>query len=62
MSDDWEVEGMISVGNSGTLHESALVEAFNLKAAYEFDLGKCNLLRKALSFYAFANTLKIFEH
>lgn len=33
-------EGIASVGNTRDLHESALVEALNLKAAIEFDLGK----------------------
>lgn len=30
-----------SVGNTRTLHETALVEAFNLKAAIEYDLRNC---------------------
>jgi hypothetical protein len=30
-----------SVGNSMTLHETALVEAFNLKAAIEYQLKNC---------------------
>jgi len=30
-----------SVGNSLTLHETALVEAFNLKAAIEYQLKNC---------------------
>ena len=30
-----------SVGNSMTLHETALVEAFNLKAAMEYQLKNC---------------------
>ena len=32
-----------SVGNSQLLHETYLVEAFNLKAAIEFNLKNCNL-------------------
>lgn len=39
ISEGWE--GMGSVGNTRTLHDSAFVEAFNLKAAVEFDIGKC---------------------
>lgn len=31
-----------SVGNTHTLHESALVEAFNLKAAIEYQLKNCS--------------------
>ena len=30
-----------SVGNTLTLHETALVEAFNLKAAVEYQLKNC---------------------
>ena len=30
-----------SVGNSLTLHETALIEAFNLKAAIEYQLKNC---------------------
>jgi tetratricopeptide repeat protein 30 len=30
-----------SVGNSQVLHETYLVEAFNLKAAIEYDLKNC---------------------
>lgn len=41
VSDGWD--GMASVGNTRMLHESALVEALNLKAAIEYDLGKCNV-------------------
>ena len=33
-----------SVGNTMTLHETALVEAFNLKAAIEYQLKNCELL------------------
>jgi len=36
-----------SVGNSQTLKETALIEAFNLKAAIEFDMHECLHLRKA---------------
>jgi hypothetical protein len=32
-----------SVGNTLTLHETALVEAFNLKAAIEYQLKNCKL-------------------
>ncbi len=30
-----------SVGNTLTLHETALIEAFNLKAAIEYQLKNC---------------------
>lgn len=30
-----------SVGNTLTLHETALTEAFNLKAAIEYQMGNC---------------------
>lgn len=33
-----------SVGNTLTLHASALVEAFNLKAATEYQLKNCKLI------------------
>ena len=33
-----------SVGNTLTLHETALVEAFNLKAAIEYQLKNCKLV------------------
>lgn len=33
-----------SVGNTLVLHQSALIEAFNLKAAIEYDLKKCKNL------------------
>jgi len=33
-----------SVGNTLTLHETALTEAFNLKAAIEYQLQNCNLI------------------
>lgn len=33
-----------SVGNTLTLHETALTEAFNLKAAIEYQLQNCNYL------------------
>lgn len=32
-----------SVGNTLTLHETALIEAFNLKAAIEYQLKNCKL-------------------
>ncbi|VDO09216.1 unnamed protein product [Rodentolepis nana] len=38
-----------SVGNTPTLHETALVEAFNLKAAIEFNLGNMTSAREALT-------------
>lgn len=34
-----------SVGNSQLLHETYLVEAFNLKAAIEYDLKNCIFTR-----------------
>jgi len=33
-----------SVGNTLTLHETALTEAFNLKAAIEYQLQNCNFI------------------
>lgn len=33
-----------SVGNTLTLHETALVEAFNLKAAIEYQLKNCEFV------------------
>lgn len=39
-----------SVGNSMTLHETALVEAFNLKAAMEYQLKNCEYGFVPLSF------------
>jgi len=33
-----------SVGNSLSLHETALVEAFNLKAAIEYQLKNCKYM------------------
>lgn len=33
-----------SVGNTLTLHETALTEAFNLKAAIEYQLQNCNYI------------------
>nr|CDS27319.1 tetratricopeptide repeat protein 30A [Hymenolepis microstoma] len=38
-----------SVGNTTTLRETALVEAFNLKAAIEFNLGNMTSAREALT-------------
>lgn len=35
------VGGLQSVGNSQTLKETALVEAFNLKAAIEYQMKEC---------------------
>ena len=35
---------MSSVGNSSVLHQSYLIEAFNLKSAIEFNLKNCNFL------------------
>jgi tetratricopeptide repeat protein 30 len=32
-----------SVGNTYVLHESCLVEAFNLKAAIQFNMKNCNI-------------------
>eukprot|EP00771_Trimastix_marina_P002712 gnl/Trimastix_PCT/3867.p1 GENE.gnl/Trimastix_PCT/3867~~gnl/Trimastix_PCT/3867.p1 ORF type:complete len:600 (+),score=237.63 gnl/Trimastix_PCT/3867:171-1802(+) len=37
-----------SVGNSQTLHETAMVEAFNLRAAIDYDLRQVNQAREAL--------------
>ena len=37
-----------SVGNTLTLHETALIEAFNLKAAIEYQLKNCELLSYVL--------------
>jgi tetratricopeptide repeat protein 30 len=33
-----------SVGNSQKLHETFLIEAFNLKAAIEYQLKNCNCI------------------
>lgn len=33
-----------SVGNTLTLHETALIEAFNLKAAIEYQLKNCKII------------------
>lgn len=38
-----------SVGNTLTLHETALIEAFNLKAAIEYQLGNMDSARDALT-------------
>ncbi|KAF6203225.1 hypothetical protein GE061_003643 [Apolygus lucorum] len=38
-----------SVGNTMTLHETALIEAFNLKAAIEFKLGNVDAAKEALT-------------
>ncbi|XP_014243168.1 tetratricopeptide repeat protein 30A [Cimex lectularius] len=38
-----------SVGNTMVLHETALIEAFNLKAALEFKLGNLEAAREALT-------------
>lgn len=35
-----------SVGNTLTLHSTALIEAFNLKAAIEYHLGNCKKYTK----------------
>lgn len=35
-----------SVGNTLTLHETALTEAFNLKAAIEYQLQNCNCIKQ----------------
>ena len=37
-----------SVGNTLILHETALIEAFNLKAAIEYQLKNCELLSYVL--------------
>jgi len=37
-----------SVGNTLTLHDTALIEAFNLKAAIEYQLKNCKLLVRLL--------------
>ena len=41
-----------SVGNSLTLHETALIEAFNLKAAIEYQLKNCKY--SYMTCYSFA--------
>ncbi|CAL8123915.1 unnamed protein product [Orchesella dallaii] len=46
-SEGWD--GIASVGNTRSLHDSALVEALNLKAAIEYDLGKFESAKKTLS-------------
>lgn len=40
---------MRSVGNTQTLRETALVEAFNLKCAIEYNLGNAENAKEALS-------------
>lgn len=42
-----------SVGNTHTLHESALVEAFNLKAAIDYQLKNCKLQRFLITIFFF---------
>ena len=42
-----------SVGNSQILHETYLVEAFNLKAAIEYQLKNCKSPRQPLSLFLF---------
>lgn len=44
-----EEDEFISVGNSLALKESGLVEAFNLKAAIEFNLKNINNAKEALT-------------
>jgi hypothetical protein len=39
-----DLEELSSVGNSRALHESRLIEAFNLKAAIEYQLKNCELI------------------
>ncbi|XP_065660092.1 intraflagellar transport protein 70A isoform X3 [Hydra vulgaris] len=38
-----------SVGNTKVLHDTALIEAFNLKAAIEYQLKNCNAAKEALT-------------
>ena len=40
-----------SVGNTLTLHETALIEAFNLKAAIEYQLKNCKYFSLSFNFY-----------
>jgi hypothetical protein len=42
---------MRSVGNTLTLHETALIEAFNLRAAIEYHLKNCKYQTKFQGFY-----------
>lgn len=44
-----------SVGNTITLHETALIEAFNLKAAIEYQLKncKCSIIFSVIFYYWF---------
>ena len=48
-----------SVGNTYILHESCLVEAFNLKAAIQFNLRNCKFINFncAIFFLKFTNYL-----
>jgi tetratricopeptide repeat protein 30 len=49
-----------SVGNTIILHESCLVEAFNLKAGIQFNLKNGKLIRKSFFFSRFEYVL-LFE-
>jgi len=42
---------MRSVGNTLTLHETALIEAFNLRAAIEYHLKNCKYQTKFQVFF-----------
>ena len=44
-----------SVGNSMTLHETALVEAFNLKAAIEYQLKNCKYFVQKFCIHHFSS-------
>lgn len=46
---NWLVFQVRSVGNTLTLHETALIEAFNLKAAIEYVLKNMDNAKEALT-------------
>ena len=46
---NWNEEDDITVGNSVLLKESALIEAFNLKAAIEFNLKNITNAKEAMN-------------
>jgi hypothetical protein len=51
---------MRSVGNTLTLHETALIEAFNLRAAIEYHLKNCKYQTKFQVFYSLMSWVIIY--
>jgi hypothetical protein len=49
-----------SVGNTIILHESCLIEAFNLKAAIQYNLKNCNYNRIIIKFKLFIYLFKLY--